>query len=46
MSNKGIDLLENYVDRTSDVQTAAIATVFSVSPAVMKDTRVIEWIEG
>lgn len=46
MSSKGIDLLENYVDCTADVQTAAVATVFSMSSIVMKDTRVIEWIEG
>ncbi|KAK3770064.1 hypothetical protein RRG08_043220 [Elysia crispata] len=46
MSEKGIDLLENYMDRTSDVQTVAIATVFSMSNIVMKDTRVLNWIEG
>uniref|UniRef100_A0A0B6ZZ52 Uncharacterized protein n=1 Tax=Arion vulgaris TaxID=1028688 RepID=A0A0B6ZZ52_9EUPU len=46
MSNEGIDLLENYVNHTSDVQTAAIVTVFSMSNAIMKDTRVIEWIEA
>ncbi|RUS87799.1 hypothetical protein EGW08_004464 [Elysia chlorotica] len=46
MSEKGIDLLENYMDRSCDVQTVAIATVFSMSNIVMKDTRVLEWIEG
>lgn len=46
MSDKGIDLMENYMDRTCDVQTVAVATVFSMSNNVMKDTRVLDWIEG
>ncbi|KAH9520253.1 hypothetical protein Btru_060372 [Bulinus truncatus] len=43
--NKGIELLANFVDRTADVQTAAIAVIFSKSSNLMGDTRVIEWIE-
>ncbi|XP_012940949.1 GATOR complex protein MIOS-A [Aplysia californica] len=46
MTDAGINLLENFVDRTADVQTAAIAAVFSTSHVVMKDPRVMEWIDG
>ncbi|CAL1531728.1 unnamed protein product [Lymnaea stagnalis] len=45
LNSKGIELLGNYVDLTSDVQTAAIAAVFSMSTMLLKDTRIIEWIE-
>ncbi|GFN83407.1 WD repeat-containing protein mio [Plakobranchus ocellatus] len=46
MSEKGVDLLENYMDRTCDVQTAAVAAIFSMSNMVLKDKRVYDWIEG
>ncbi|KAH3670330.1 hypothetical protein WICMUC_004899 [Wickerhamomyces mucosus] len=42
---KGIDLLQSYIDRTSDVQTAALITSFAV-PKYFKDQRVDYWIES
>ncbi|GAA5969640.1 hypothetical protein JCM3765_000607 [Sporobolomyces pararoseus] len=45
LRNDGLTLLSNYVDRTSDVQTAALAYSF-VSPGLIRnDQRVIRWIE-
>jgi len=45
LRNDGLTLLSNYVDRTSDVQTAALAYSF-VSPGLIRnDLRVIRWIE-
>ncbi|KAL8558525.1 hypothetical protein ACOMHN_038849 [Nucella lapillus] len=44
LSSEGIDLLENYVDRTSDVQTAAVVAVFSGTAQSIKDERVNSWI--
>lgn len=40
----GIDLLQSYVAKTSDVQTAALISVFG-SPRYFKDPRVDEWID-
>ncbi|KAL2711064.1 SEH-associated protein 4 [Kluyveromyces marxianus] len=40
----GIDLLQSYVGKTSDVQTAALISVFG-SPRYFKDQRVDEWVE-
>ena len=44
LSSEGIDLLEHYVDQTSDVQTAAVASVFSGTAEATKDERVTTWI--
>ncbi|GAA6007441.1 hypothetical protein JCM11491_004164 [Sporobolomyces phaffii] len=45
LRNDGLTLLSNYVDRTSDVQTAALAYSF-VSPGLIRnDLRVTRWIE-
>ncbi|XP_059175424.1 GATOR complex protein MIOS-A-like isoform X2 [Physella acuta] len=41
MYSKGVDLLGNYLDLTSDIQTAAIAAVFSMC----KEQRISEWID-
>ncbi|KAK7109429.1 GATOR2 complex protein MIOS-like [Littorina saxatilis] len=46
MSNEGVDLLECYVDRTSDVQTAAVTAVFSGTAQTMSDERVTTWINS
>lgn len=40
----GIDLLQSYVAKTSDIQTAALISVFG-SPRYFKDPRVDEWID-
>ncbi|XP_055877328.1 GATOR complex protein MIOS-A-like [Biomphalaria glabrata] len=45
LHNKGIELLGNFVDRTADVQTAAIAVIFSKSSNLLNDVRVTEWID-
>ncbi|KAK7500780.1 hypothetical protein BaRGS_00008024 [Batillaria attramentaria] len=44
LSSEGIDLLERYVDNTSDIQTAAITAVFSGTAQSSKDDRVQTWI--
>lgn len=41
----GIDILQNYVDRTGDIQTAAILSSY-VCPAKFSDTRVERWLEA
>jgi len=41
---RGIDLLQSYVDRTSDVQTAALITSFGC-PRYFKDDRVDNWLQ-
>lgn len=43
ISPKGIDLLQCYVDRTSDVQTAALITGFGC-PKYVQDERVDNWV--
>lgn len=40
----GIDLLQSYVGKTSDIQTAALISVFG-SPRYFMDPRVDEWVE-
>lgn len=44
ITSKGIDLLQNYVDRTSDVQTAALIASFG-SPRYLNDARVDHWVD-
>lgn len=44
LTPRGIDLLQSYVDRTSDVQTAALIAQFAV-PRYFKDSRVDHWID-
>lgn len=39
----GIDLLQSYVNKTSDVQSAALISVFG-SPRYFRDKRVDEWV--
>ncbi|KAK6459222.1 uncharacterized protein RJT20DRAFT_143748 [Scheffersomyces xylosifermentans] len=41
---RGIDLLQSYVDRTSDVQTAALIAAFG-SPRYFSDERVKHWVD-
>ncbi|SCW00118.1 LAFE_0B09846g1_1 [Lachancea fermentati] len=40
----GIDLLQSYVDKTSDVQTAALISVFGC-PRYFKNSQVQEWVQ-
>lgn len=40
----GIDLLQSYVDKTSDVQTAALISLFGC-PRYFSDKRVDEWVQ-
>lgn len=40
----GIDLLQSYVEKTSDIQTAAMISVFGC-PRYFKDGRASEWVE-
>ena len=41
----GIDLLQSYVNKTSDVQSAALISICG-SPRYFHDTRVDEWVES
>ncbi|WPK24616.1 hypothetical protein PUMCH_001895 [Australozyma saopauloensis] len=41
---RGIDLLQSYVDKTSDVQTAALIAQYAV-PRYFKDERVNHWVD-
>lgn len=41
---RGIDLLQSFVDRTSDIQTAALLSSFAC-PRYFADTRVRHWID-
>ena len=41
----GMDILQNYVDRTGDVQTAAILSSY-VCPAKFSDMRAERWLEA
>lgn len=45
ITSKGIDLLQSYVDRTSDVQTAALMAAFAC-PRYFTDPRVKHWIDS
>ncbi|KAL3234368.1 hypothetical protein RNJ44_03130 [Nakaseomyces bracarensis] len=40
----GIDLLQSYVSKTSDIQSAALISIYGC-PRYFKDQRVDEWIE-
>lgn len=44
LTPRGIDLLQSYVDRTSDIQTAALISTFAV-PRYFRDSRVDHWID-
>lgn len=44
LTPRGIDLLQSYVDRTSDVQTAALMAQFAV-PRYFHDARVDHWVD-
>lgn len=45
LTSRGMDLVQAYVDRTGDVQTAAILGSY-VCPARLKDSRVEHWVES
>ena len=42
---EGLELLGKYVDLTSDIQTAALAMVYSCPSELAHDDRVRTWIE-
>jgi len=42
LTEKGIDLLQNYIDRTADIQTACLA-ISVVVPKIFRDKRVSKW---
>lgn len=45
LTPRGIDLLQSFVDRTSDVQTASLIAQFAL-PRYFRDTRVDHWIDS
>lgn len=46
LTKDGVDLMESYVDRTGDVQTASFCMLMGSPGEVVKDTRVQCWIEN
>jgi hypothetical protein len=44
LTQLGVDLFEQYVNKTGDVQTAAAALSFC-APRRFEDPRVVKWIE-
>ncbi|XP_078094249.1 GATOR2 complex protein MIOS [Mustelus asterias] len=46
LTKDGIDLMESYVDRTGDVQTASFCMLQGFPSDVVKDSRVQYWIEN
>lgn len=45
MSREGIDMMQNYVDGTGDIQTAAIVAVHCVpEPEYSRDPRINFWV--
>ncbi|KAG6333717.1 hypothetical protein ID866_5370 [Astraeus odoratus] len=45
LTPSGMDILQNYVDRTGDVQTAAILSSYTC-PARFRDVRADRWLEA
>jgi hypothetical protein len=45
LTPSGMDILQSYVDRTGDIQTAAILSSY-VSPSKFSDPRVDRWLEA
>jgi hypothetical protein len=45
LTASGVQLLQNYVDRTGDVQTAAILGAY-VHPHQLKDVRIDRWLDA
>lgn len=45
LTHRGMDILQNYVNNTGDIQTAAILGSY-VSPHRIRDSRVIRWLES
>ncbi|XP_060067051.1 GATOR complex protein MIOS-A-like [Ylistrum balloti] len=43
---EGVELLQNYVDRTGDIQTAALAAVYTFPCEMSNNDKVITWIES
>lgn len=46
LTSDGIDLLENFITKTSDIQTAILIILTSKVNESFKDPRVINWIEN
>lgn len=46
LTKDGVDLMESYVDRTGDVQTASYCMLQGSPLDVLKDERVQYWIEN
>ncbi|CAL8337121.1 unnamed protein product [Gadus morhua 'NCC'] len=46
LTRDGVDLMESYVDRTGDVQTASFCMLRGSPGDVVKDSRVQGWIEN
>ncbi|CAH1789595.1 unnamed protein product [Owenia fusiformis] len=46
LTKLGLELLQNYVDNTGDVQTAALVVIQAFPGDISKDQRVLTWIES
>lgn len=45
LNESGVDLLQQYIDNTGDIQTAALAMVHSFPSRMQGDERVTSWIK-
>ncbi|EGC39299.1 hypothetical protein DICPUDRAFT_147940 [Dictyostelium purpureum] len=43
LTSRGVDLLQNYIDKTSDIQTAVLS-ISMVVPKIFRDKRVTKWL--
>nr|XP_054767696.1 GATOR complex protein MIOS-like [Lytechinus pictus] len=46
LTKDGVELLQSYVDRTADVQTASLVAVQALSPDLYREESVQHWIES
>lgn len=46
LTNEGLDLFQQYVDLTGDVQTSCLAVMQALPNGIGEDTRVQQWVES
>ena len=45
LNERGVELLQQYIDNTGDIQTAALVMIHSFPSRMQNDVRVSSWIE-
>ena len=46
LTNDGLNLLQNYVDRTGDIQTVSLLSLHTSTQEVSKDFRMMQWVNS